>query len=143
MLRTMAFVRRGLIIDASLLRDPQGMVLRLGDLSFDALLVFAPFLLVLLLTVLITPSFLGSWNFSLQAFSTPDLARLNPISGLSRLISWSGLAELVKAIAKVLLVGGVAIWGVVAPARRSVCDPRAKPRRPAWLAPAIWSLTVS
>ncbi len=109
MLRTMAFVRRGLIIDASLLRDPQGMVLRLGDLSFDALLVFAPLLLVLLLTVLITPSFLGSWNFSLQAL-TPDLARLNPISGLSRLISWSGLAELVKAIAKVLLVGGVAIW---------------------------------
>lgn len=107
--RTMTFVRRGLVIESSLLRDPQNMILRLGELSFDALIVFAPFLLALLLTVLITPSFLGSWNFAPQTLM-PDLARLDPISGLSRLVSWSGLAELVKAIAKVLLVGGVATW---------------------------------
>lgn len=109
MQRTMAFVRRGLTIDGAVLRDPLGMVLRLGDLSFDALLVFSPLLLALLLTVLVTPSLLGSWNFSLQAL-TPDLERLNPLSGLSRLVSWSGLAELVKAVGKVLLVGGVAVW---------------------------------
>jgi flagellar biosynthetic protein FlhB len=109
MQRTMAFVRRGLTIDGALLRDPHGMVFRLGDLSFDALLVFSPLLLALLLTVLVTPSLLGSWNFSLQAL-TPDLERLNPLSGLSRLVSWSGLAELVKAVGKVLLVGGVAVW---------------------------------
>ena len=35
---------------------------------------------------------------------------MDPIQGLTRIVSWSGLAELVKAIAKALLVGGVAVW---------------------------------
>ena len=109
MQRTMVFVRRGLTIDGPALRDPQAMVMRLGEISFDALLAFAPLLLSLLLAALVAPAFLGSWNFSLKAL-TPDFERLNPINGLSRLISWNGLVELVKAIAKVVLVGGVAVW---------------------------------
>ena len=52
---------------------------------------------------------MGSWNFSLKALN-PDFGRLDPIKGLSRLISWSGLIELVKAVAKALVVGGVAFW---------------------------------
>ena len=35
---------------------------------------------------------------------------MDPVKGLARLVSWNGLAELVKAVAKALLVGGVAIW---------------------------------
>ena len=67
------------------------------------------FFLALVIAALASPFSLGSWNFSTKAL-TPDLTRLNPINGLSRLISWSGLIELVKAIAKALLVGGVAIY---------------------------------
>ena len=107
--RTTSIIRRGLILDEPLFRDPQAMILRFADLSFDALLSFAPLLLALVLATLAAPFFLGSWNFSLKALN-PDLGRLDPIKGLSRLISWSGLVELVKAVAKALLVGGVAIW---------------------------------
>jgi len=107
--RASSIVRRGLILDEALTRDPQAMVLRFSDLSFDALLSFAPFIFLLVLASLAAPFLLGSWNFSMKAL-TPDLGRLDPISGLSRLISWSGLLELVKAVAKALLVGGVAAW---------------------------------
>ena len=111
--RTTSLVRRGLTLEQPLLGDPQFMITRLGELSVDALLSFAPLLLALLVAALVSPAFLGSWNFSIKAL-TPDLGRLDPLSGLGRLVSWSGLAELVKAIAKVLLVGGVAasvLWG--------------------------------
>ena len=85
------------------------MLLRLADLSFDALLSFAPLLLALVIAALASPFVLGSWNFSAKAIA-PDFARLDPLKGLARLISWSGLVELVKAVAKALLVGGVALW---------------------------------
>ena len=109
MQRATSIVRRGLTLDEAMVRDPQFMLIRFTDLSLDALMSFAPFVLALVVAALAAPFFLGSWNFSVKALA-PDLNRMNPIQGISRLISWSGLAELVKAIAKALLVGGVAIW---------------------------------
>ena len=66
-------------------------------------------LLGLIVAALLSPFFLGSWNFTLNAL-TPDIERMDPLKGLARLVSWSGFVELVKAVAKALLVGGVAIW---------------------------------
>lgn len=109
MQRTTTIVRRGLTLEPSMARDPQFMLLRLADLSFDALLSFAPLLLALVVAALASPFVLGSWNFSAKAIA-PDLTRLDPLKGLARLVSWSGLVELVKAVAKALLVGGVALW---------------------------------
>ena len=109
MQRTTSIVRRGLILDDPMIRDPQFMMARFADLSLDALLSFTPLLLALVIAALASPFFLGSWNFSLKALS-PDLGRMDPIKGLARLVSWNGLAELVKALGKAALVGGVAIW---------------------------------
>ena len=92
--RTVSMVRRGLTFEEPLMRDPQYMVVRLGDLSLDALLSFAPLLLALVLAALASPFFLGNWNFSLKALS-PDLERLDPFKGLARLFCWYGLCELV------------------------------------------------
>ena len=108
-MRTSAMVRHGLILNQSQLIDPQYMLVRFADLSLDALLTFAPLFASLVLAALASPFLLGSWNFSSKALM-PDLSRLDPIQGISRLFSWSGLAELVKSIAKALLVGGVAAW---------------------------------
>ena len=109
MQRTTSIVRRGLTLEEPLIRDPQFMMVRFADLSLDALLSFAPLLLALVIAALVSPFFLGSWNFSLKALS-PDLGRLDPIKGLARLVSWNGLVELVKAVGKAFLVGGVATW---------------------------------
>ena len=40
---------------------------------------------------------------------TPNLAKLNPISGLKKLISLRSLVELAKSIIKLLIIGGVAL----------------------------------
>ncbi|MBI4741952.1 MAG: flagellar type III secretion system protein FlhB [Betaproteobacteria bacterium] len=109
MQRVASIFRRGLSVDASLTREPQFMLARFADISLDALLAFAPLFIALIVAALVSPYFLGSWNFSLKALQ-PDLTRLDPLKGLSRLVSWSGLAELVKAVAKAGLVGGVAAW---------------------------------
>lgn len=107
--RMAAIVRRGLTIDLQLVREPQLMLVRFADLSFDALLTFSPLLLALVVASLMSPFLLSSWNFAPGALM-PDLSRLDPIKGLARLVSWSGLVEMFKAIAKAFLVGGVAAW---------------------------------
>ncbi|MEO8410939.1 MAG: flagellar biosynthesis protein FlhB [Propionivibrio sp.] len=109
MQRAQAMVSRGLRLDGAMLRDPQFIVIRLAELSLDALLAITPLLFALIVAALVSPFFLGSWNFSLKALN-PDFSRLDPIKGLGRLLSWNGLVELFKAVAKALLVGGVAIW---------------------------------
>lgn len=113
MQRTSTIVSRGLLFDGEMLRDPQLMVARFGDIALDALLAFAPFVLALIAAALLSPFFLGSWNVSLKAMA-PDLGRLDPVKGLGRIVSWSGLLELVKGVAKATLIGGVAagvLWG--------------------------------
>lgn len=106
--RTSAIVRQGLTFDSNALRDPQFMLARFSEISLDALISFGPFVLALIVAALVSPFFLGSWNFSFKAL-TPDLTRLDPLKGLSRIVSWSGLLELVKGVAKALLIGGVAV----------------------------------
>ena len=106
--RTSSIIRQGLTFDALALRDPYSMVSRFADGGLNAMFSFLPLMAALVLAALAAPFFLGSWNFSTKAL-VPDLERLNPTKGVSRLISWSGLAELVKSIAKALLVGGVAV----------------------------------
>jgi flagellar biosynthesis protein FlhB len=107
--RMAALLRHGLIVDPQLVREPQLMLVRFGDLSFEAFLAFSPFLLALIVAALISPFLLGAWIFAPNALM-PDLSRLDPIKGLGRLVSLSGLVEMAKAIAKALLLGGVAVW---------------------------------
>lgn len=109
MQRTSAIVRRGLTFDGQTLRDPQSMLARFSEISIDALLAVGPLILALIVAALVAPFFLGSWNFSFKAL-TPDIGRLNPLKGLSRIISWTGLLELVKSVAKASLIGGVAVF---------------------------------
>ena len=107
MQRTSTIVSRGLLFDGETLRDPQLMVTRFGDIALDALLAFAPLVLALIVAALLSPLFLGSWNVSFKAMA-PDLGRLDPVKGMSRVVSLSGLLELVKGVAKSTLIGSVA-----------------------------------
>ena len=106
--RATTVVRRGLVIDSQLARDPTLMVSRLADLATDALLVFSPLLGLLLLAAILPPFFLNAWVFSPKAI-TPDFNRLNPLSGLGRMVSWGSLMELGKAVLKSVLIGGIAV----------------------------------
>jgi flagellar biosynthesis protein FlhB len=91
------------------LRSPSILSVRLVSSSVDALIALSPMLLASLVAVLITPFLLNSWVFSSKAL-LPNFARLNPIQGLGRVFSVNGLVELVKALLKAALIGGVASW---------------------------------
>ena len=107
--RIAAMFRRGLTLDAKLVHEPDQMLVRFSDLSFDALITFSPLLLLLMVAAAASPFFLNAFNFSPKAL-TPNFSRLDPIKGLQRLFSVSGLVDMLKAIAKAVLVGGMAAW---------------------------------
>lgn len=109
MQRMAALLRRGLTLDLQLTQEPQLMLVRFADLSFDAVLGFLPLLVALVVAAVLGPLLLGSWNFAPSTLM-PDLTRLDPIKGLAKLVSWSGLAEMFKAIAKAVVLGSVAAW---------------------------------
>ncbi len=90
-----------------------GQMLRLlgehGGTGFGAI---APVLAAAFLAALIAPLLLNGWLFTLKPLQ-PKFSRLNPLAGMGRMFSLHGLVELAKAVAKVLVVGGVAalvIW---------------------------------
>ena len=73
-----------------------------------SLISILPFAAVLLVTVFLGAALIGGWSFSLKAASF-KAERLNPIKGLKRVFGPNGLMELVKAMAKFLLVAVIAV----------------------------------
>lgn len=106
-------MRAGLSFDAATLTDPAALPQRLAASFVQALWLVAPVLGATLLAALLAPMLIGGWNFSPKAIR-PDFSRLNPVSGVQRLISGNSLVELAKSIAKFGIVGavaGIGIWG--------------------------------
>ncbi len=69
---------------------------------------FSPFLALLFIVAFFAPMLVGGWLFSTQALSF-KWDKLNPISGITRLFSMNSLMELLKALAKFVLIVGLAV----------------------------------
>jgi len=80
---------------------------RLTELVGDMLMAFAPLGLILIAVAVGSPILVGGWNFSSKLL-IPNFNRLNPLNGITNMVSKNALVELVKAIAKASLVGLVA-----------------------------------
>ena len=104
-------LRDGLTLDKRLTFDTEHLLPHLHTLSFDALLALLPFLLLLLAAALLSPMLLNGWLFTLKPLQ-PQLSKLNPVTGLGRMFSTNSLVELLKAIAKALVVGLVGAWAI-------------------------------
>jgi flagellar biosynthetic protein FlhB len=102
-------LREGLSFKQEQAFNPALMMPRLYDFSVEMLLVFAPLLLAMLLAAIFSPLLLNGWLFSAESLQ-PKFSRLNPVSGIARMFSMHSLIELAKAIAKSVVVGGVAAW---------------------------------
>ncbi|WP_153159914.1 flagellar biosynthesis protein FlhB [Zoogloea sp. 1C4] len=109
--RMMELVRSGLNFERQKAFEPEGMQQVLAQLATDGLLTIAPLLLASVVAALVTPFLLGGWVFSTSALKF-DLTRLDPLQGLGRMFSTHGLAELVKATLKSVLVASVGGWVV-------------------------------
>lgn len=102
-------LRHGLQFDRHSAFDTSHMLTQTGEMVLEALISFAPFLGMMVLAALVGPVILGGWLFSTKAIA-PNFGKLNPLAGIGRMFSTQSLAELVKALAKSLLVGFVAWW---------------------------------
>jgi len=83
----------------------------LGGAIADLLIGFVPLALLLVLVAAASPILIGGWLFSGKALQ-PNFSRMNPLNGIGNLFSARSGVELIKAIAKTILVGIVA-WMVV------------------------------
>ncbi len=95
-------IERALLLDTSYL--PVALA-QIGSRSFSALL---PLAVVLLGAVFLSAAVIGGFSFSMKAVA-PKPERLNPLKGIKRIFGANGLMELVKAIAKFVLVAVIAV----------------------------------
>jgi flagellar biosynthetic protein FlhB len=91
--------------------DPAAMTHSFAALSWEAMLLMAPLFLLTIAAAMATPFTLGGWLFATKALG-PNFSRMDPINGIKRLISWNSIGELVKAVLKALLIGGIIYWVV-------------------------------
>jgi len=107
--RLSSLMRHSMQFDRALLLDPGIMLLRFKDSSVDMLLAFAPLFFLLAVAAVASALALNGWLFSIKSLQ-PDWNRIDPLQGLVRILSWHGVIEMFKAIAKATLVGIVAVW---------------------------------
>lgn len=101
-------VRRGLTLTAADVADfaPAEALLRNG---VEILLPLASLFAMAMGAAIAGPALLGSFGWRGKALAFKG-NRLNPMTGLKRMFGTQGLAELGKAIAKVLLLGTIGYW---------------------------------
>lgn len=104
-------MRQSLRFEPATAFDTSRMLSRFANVVWESLLAFMPLLLLFGLAAVAAPLLMGGWTFSTKALM-PNFGRMSPASGLGRMFSVHSVAELVKAIAKSLLVGSVGAWVV-------------------------------
>lgn len=87
--------------------DEAMMFSHLNDSIGQALSACIPIFTLLMAAAMLSPAFLGGWNFTFKSIS-PKASRMNPMSGLGRMFGPKALLELAKAIAKVAVVASIA-----------------------------------
>ena len=97
----------GLHFDRAAAFDPVVLLMKTTDNIYSLLLAFAPLALLIVVVAIAAPILIGGWVFSSAAF-LPQFNRLNPINGIGNMISKNAAIELIKSIAKTLVVATVA-----------------------------------
>lgn len=101
-------LRAGLVLDRSEIFDTAAPVIALKHTLLGALALVTPFLLMTAVVAIGASVAVGGWVFSAEALAF-DLGKLNPITGIKRLVSLRGLIELLKSLFKFLLLAAAAV----------------------------------
>ncbi len=100
------WLRNALTIDPAVLGQHDRLLPYAAKLLGGLVLPMLPVLLATLAACLIAPALMGGLRFASQALQ-PDFMRLNPLSGLKRLYGKESLAELMRSLLRVTLIGGI------------------------------------
>jgi flagellar biosynthetic protein FlhB len=96
----------GLDIERREIFDSNSLIRHLSEAVQSSLLALAPFFFAMMVVAIASSVVLGGFSISNEALA-PKLSKLNPLKGLQRIFSLKGLMEMVKSLAKFVLIGGV------------------------------------
>jgi flagellar biosynthetic protein FlhB len=102
-------LRVGFTLQPEVMREPARLVAMAGEIAWPAVLILAPFMLILAAVGFAADVAIGGWVVSAKPI-TPDFTRIDPLKGFGKLFSQAALAEIVKAIVKFVVVGAVAAF---------------------------------
>ncbi len=88
--------------------DPAAMMRLFESAMLDALWGLTPFFIVVVAAAVAGPLAMGGISFSTKAIAF-KWDKLDPIKGIGRLFAWRGLVELLKALAKFVVIGSIAV----------------------------------
>jgi flagellar biosynthetic protein FlhB len=87
--------------------DPAVLFEMLSGHLVEIIIASIPVFFMMTLAAIASPLILGGWLLNGQSLM-PKFSKLNPINGVSNMVSINSLVELVKAVLKTILVGAVA-----------------------------------
>ncbi|MGO4478353.1 flagellar biosynthesis protein FlhB [Massilia sp. 2TAF26] len=102
---------RGLSLNRDQITNPNLLIERITADIGSVILACLPLAIAIMLVGVVSPLLIGGWNFTSKSFM-PNFGKMNPLNGLGNMVSSNSLIELLKAVAKTLLVGAVA-WYVL------------------------------
>ena len=99
---------QGLSLERDHAFDVHKMLDLILGMAVASVFMLMPFFILMVFIAIVGSSMLGGFNFSTQAMA-PTFSKLNPLSGLKRMVSAQAGMELLKALAKFTLVMAVAV----------------------------------
>jgi flagellar biosynthetic protein FlhB len=104
----MELMRLNFSIPREVIMDQRSMATYLLHSGLIALWSIQPVMVTLVLAAIIGPISLGGWLFAASSMA-PKFSRLNPLPGIKRMFSTKALVELLKALAKFIIILFVAL----------------------------------
>ena len=106
--KIIGLTRANFILKRETIFDTNAMISHLASAVYEGILSMMPFFGLMLFASILGPIALGGWLFSIEALQ-PKLSRMDPIAGIKRMFALKSLIELVKALAKVMVILGATI----------------------------------
>tara|TARA_R110002096_G_scaffold5085_32_gene23785 strand:+ start:2202 stop:3326 length:1125 start_codon:yes stop_codon:yes gene_type:complete len=91
--------------------DPMHTYYASIDAGLTALTALTPVFIIITVIALIAPAAVGGWSFD-PAASVPKFSKLDPIKGLSKVFGMRGIVEMLKSLAKFVLILGFALFAL-------------------------------
>ncbi len=96
-------------VERAVLFDKNQLMLHFKPELANMLKALIPLFLLLVITVILSSSLLGGFNFSSQAMGF-KFNKMNPLKGMKKIFGTQGLVELIKSIFKIGLLGAIAVF---------------------------------
>ncbi len=99
----------GFVFDRKLVFSDNIVLENLISLGLKSFFIIVPIFVLTFIIATIAAGAIGGFVLSFEALA-PKLSKINPLEGVKRIFGLRALIELVKALAKFLLIGGVLVF---------------------------------